>query len=676
MRLPKLAALTGLLLFAGISFAQVKEAEPKDTRRNVFDYLDSLARVDRYDFHAAFAPGFYTSDGTAYRAATGEPGPQYWQNRADYKLDVKLDESKNEISGSALISYTNNSPQTMDFVWMQLDQNLFKGDSRGSAIIPLAGSRNGSKGQASNMGYKIAQVAVYLNEKDKTATPVKYLVSDTRMQVFLPKRLLPAGGKLRLKIDYSFISPEYGSDRMGILNTKAGKVYTVAQWYPRMCVFDDISGWNTLPYVGPGEFYLEYGDFDIRITAPAKDIVVCSGELLNPQEVYTTEQVKRWALAAKSEQTVVIRSADEVGSPLSRPVDKPFLTWHFNIKNSRDAAWAASSSFIIDAARINLPSGKKSIAISAYPAESNSDAGYQKSTQMVKSSIEHYSSKWFEYPYPAATNVAGIPAGMEYPGIVFCGSGAAGRSLWNVADHEFGHTWFPMIVGSNERMYGWMDEGFNTFINSLSAKNYEKGKYVVQEPDMHDNSMVMTGEGVEPIYTTPANMDEGYIGMLNYFKPAAGLVMLREQILGPEVFDRAFRTYIHRWAFKHPTPNDFFRTIENVSGENLEWFWRGWFINNWSSNIGVSSVEYIDNTPSKGALITISNTGQMPLPVILEVKTKSGKIDQIKLPVEIWQRNKKWKFAYPSTEALQSVTFDPGKVFPDTYSKDNVWESK
>jgi hypothetical protein len=564
----------------------------------------------------------------------------------------------------------------MDFVWMQLDQNLFKADSRGTAIIPVSGSRNGSKGQEQNLGYRISTVAVYTGDKAKIPVPVKYRISDTRMQVFLPKRLAANGGKLKLKIDYSFVSPDYGSDRMGILPAKQGKIYTVGQWYPRMCVFDDISGWNTLPYTGPGEFYLEYGDFDIRITASAKDIVVCSGELLNPEQVYTAGQQKRWALAAKSEKTVTIRSAEEVSDPASRPLGKQQLTWHFRIANARDAAWAASSSFIVDAAKINLHGGKKSIAISAYPAESNSDLGYKLSTQMVKGSIEHYSSKWFEYPYPAATNVAGRPAGMEYPGIVFCGDGAKAGSLWFVADHELGHAWFPMIVGSNERLHGWMDEGFNTFINKLSTESYNNGAYIRKDLDMHHYGVSMTYEGYAPIFTSPANMDEGSIAALNYHKPAIGLTLLRDQILGHETFDRAFRAYIHRWAFKHPTPDDFFRTIENVSGENLEWFWRGWFINNWRCNISVLPVKYVDNLPAKGALISIANTGQMPMPVILEIKTKSGRTDRIKLPVEIWQRNLKWTFKYPSAEEIVSVQYDPDKVLPDSYENDNIWTSK
>ncbi|MEO5890135.1 MAG: M1 family metallopeptidase [Ferruginibacter sp.] len=635
------------------------------------------APATKYDYSAAFAPFFYTKNGNEYRAATGEPGPKYWQNRADYQLTARLNDETNEITGTEVLTYTNNSPLKQGFIWMQLDQNLFKQDSRGSAIVPVNGSRNAGRGQVFEAGYKIKSVKILSGPKANIAADIKFMVEDTRMQVFLPKELAANGGILKLKIDYSFISPDYGSDRMGILKTKNGKVFTVAQWYPRMCVFDDISGWNTLPYTGPGEFYLEYGDYDISITAQAKDIVVCSGELQNPQEVYTPQQLKRWAEAATSEKTVVIRSGAEVTDPSSRPAGKTELTWHFKIKNARDAAWGASSAFVIDAAKMILPSGKKSLAISAYPVESDTITGWRRSTEFVKKSIEYYSNKWFEYPYTAATAVAGGPGGMEYPGIVFCGSRAGGRGLWGVNDHEFGHTWFPMIVGSNERLYGWMDEGFNTFINTLSTAGFNNGEFRPKAaPDMHTIGNYYTAPGLEPILSNGAdNLKERNNGTLLYSKPGAGLVLLREQILGPERFDLAFKTYIERWAYKHPAPDDFFRTIENVAGESLQWFWRGWFSNTWRLDVAVRDVKYVDNNDfSKGALITLDNLEKMAMPVILEIKTQSGKTDRIKLPVEIWERNTSWTFKYPSTEEIESVTYDPDKALPDFNPENNSWK--
>ncbi len=627
-----------------------------------------------YDYHETFGPLFYNKNGNEYRAADGEPGPKYWQNRADYQLAATLNDETNEITGTEVLTYTNNSPEKLDYLWMNLEQNLFKLDSRGTAIVPMAGSRNWGRGQVFDAGYKIKSIKMI---GDKGAmTDVKFMVSDTRMQLYLPKDAMPNGGKVKLKIEYSFISPNYGSDRMGIQDTKNGKIFQVAQWYPRMCVYDDVYGWNTIPYTGPGEFYLEYGDFDLKITAPAKDIVVASGQLLNPQEVYTPTQLKRWAQAANSEKTVVIRSAAEVTDPASRPAGKKELTWHFQIKNARDASWGASASFIIDAAKMDLPSGKKTMAISAYPVESDGVDAYGRSTEYVKKSIEFNSAKWFEFPYPNATVVAGITGGMEYPGIVFCGYKAKKASLWSVNDHEFGHTWFPMIVGSNERLYGWMDEGFNTFINTLSTDAFNNGEYKSKRPtDMHRAANAFTNATLEPMMSQPANLKERNTGLLLYAKPSAGLVMLREQILGPDRFDFAFRKYIANWAFKHPTPEDFFRTMENAGGENLQWFWRGWFQHNWQLDVSVRDVKYVDTADmKKGAIITIDNLQKMAMPVILEVKTVSGKTDRVKLPVEIWERNSTWSFKYPSTEAIESVTYDPDNVFPDINANNNVWK--
>nr|WP_309609417.1 M1 family metallopeptidase [Flavobacterium sp.] len=632
--------------------------------------------VSKYSYHDAFAPGFYTKNGTETRAASGQPGAKYWQNRADYKLTAVLNDKTNEIVGTELLTYTNNSPDKLSFIWMNVDQNLFRKDSRGNAIIPVSGSRNGAKGEVFNGGHNIKSVKVIATINGKSLEQdAKFSVIDTRMQIILPQELKANGASIKVKIDFSYISPLYGSDRTGVLETKNGKIFTIAQWYPRMCVYDDVKGWNTLPYMGAGEFYLEYGDFDVAITAPANHVVVCSGDLLNPTEVYTAEQQKRWATAKNSDKTVIIRSAEEVTNASSRPSGKSMLTWKFKINNSRDVAWASSAAFVVDAAKINLPSGKKSLAVSVYPVESNGGNSWERSTEYTKTSIENYSKRWFEYPYPQAVNVAGNEGGMEYPGIVFCSWESKAADLWGVTDHEFGHIWFPMIVGSNERLFAWMDEGFNTFINSLSSQDFNNGEYKQPAANMHQVAGVLTNPEMEPMYSAPDGLKEKNLGVLAYFKPGEGLVMLREQILGKERFDFAFRTYVDRWAYKHPTPDDFFRTMENVSGEDLNWFWRGWFMNNWRFDQAVSSVKYVKNDAKNGAIITIENLEKMPFPVILDVKTKSGKVTTIKLPVEIWERNISWSFNANTTEEIESITLDPNHVFPDVNPANNTWTS-
>ena len=616
-----------------------------------------------YSYTEAFKPLFYPQTGTETRSASGQPGYKYWQNSADYQLNVNLDDNKNEITGTAEITYTNNSPDQLGFLWLQLDQNLFAKDSRGNAVVPLSGSRNGAHGEEFDGGYKIKSVKY--DGKD-----VKYTITDTRMQIDLPADLKANGGVAKLKIEYTFLSPKYGSDRMGIEDTKNGKVFTMAQWYPRMCVYDDVLGWNTSPYLGASEFYLEYGTLSANITVPASHYVVASGELLNEKDVYSKEEISRWNQARGSEKTVAIRPEAELGKSNKSGTK----TWKFKIEKARDFAWASSAAFIVDAARINLPSGKKSLAISAYPVESAGEKAWGRSTEYTKAAIEHYSGKWFEYPYPAATNVAGNEGGMEYPGIVFCHMSSKGESLWGVTDHEFGHTWFPMIVGSNERLFAWMDEGFNTFINEGSTEAFNKGEYY-QKQNIGKMGSFVLNDSYEPIMVGPDNMKERSIGVLAYFKPGMGLGILRETVLGPEKFDKAFRTYIARWAFKHPTPWDFFHTMENVSGEELNWFWRGWFMNKWKVDQAVKSVKPFNGDYKNGAQITVENIGQLPMPTTVEVKFKDGTTQIVKLPVEVWKRNTEWTFKVNSTKEVTDVKLDPASGIPDINSKNNVWTS-
>ena len=638
---PTKISLFAALAFTGFVFAQdvPKPAAPK------------------YDYTEAFKPFFYPQTGTETRSASGQPGHKYWQNSADYQLNVSLDETKNEITGSADITYTNNSPDQLGFLWLQLDQNLFAKDSRGNAVVSLSGSRNGAHGETFDGGYKIKSVKY--DGKD-----VKYTITDTRMQIDLPKVLKANGGVAKLKIEYSFLSPKYGSDRMGVEDTKKGKIFTIAQWYPRMCVYDDVMGWNTLPYLGASEFYLEYGTLSANITVPANHYVVASGELLNEREVYSKDEISRWNEAKNSEKAVMIHPESEIG----KNTKSGTKTWKFKIEKARDFAWASSAAFIIDAARINLPSGKKSLAISAYPVESAGDKAWGRSTEYTKAAIEHYSQKWFEYPYPAATNVAGNEGGMEYPGIVFCHMNSKGEALWGVTDHEFGHTWFPMIVGSNERLFAWMDEGFNTFINGLSTEAFNKGEYY-RKQDIGKMGPFVLNDNFEQVMVGPDNMKERSIGALAYFKPAMGLDILRESVLGPERFDKAFRTYVDRWAFKHPTPWDFFHTMENVSGEELNWFWRGWFINKWKIDQAVKTVKPVTG----GTQITVENIGQLPMPTTVLVTFKDGTSQTVKLPVEVWKRNTEWTFQVDSAKEVTQVKLDPASRIPDINVKNNIW---
>jgi hypothetical protein len=651
----KLLLFLGLLAFGYTVHAQ-ESASPQ---------------TSKYNSHEAFSPLFYTSNGNEYRSASGYPGPKYWQNRADYNITANLDEQTHNITGTVTITYKNNSPDQLPFLWLQLDQNLFSKKSRGNALIPK-GSRYGARGEQIDGGYKITNLSVTQKAK---AVKFNSLIEDTRMQIQLDQPMAANGDLVTIKMDYAFPIPVNGSDRLGHLTTKNGEIYSVAQWFPRMSVYDDVTGWNTLPYWGAGEFYLEYGDITYAITAAANQVVLGSGELLNPQEVFTAEELKRWNAAKNSDKTVIIRSEADVLNPASRP-SKSKLTWKYKINNTRDAAWASSKAFVVSGARINLPSGKKSFAVEAHPVESNTPEGYARGAEYVKGSIEHYSEKWFEYPYPMAVNIASNISGMEYPGIVFCGWEAKGEEAWGVIDHEFGHTWFPMIVGSNERKYGWMDEGFNTFINNISKTVFNNGEFNKGRMDYQGIAKYMAKPSNEIVMLEPDAMREANIGINLYYKPAIGLEILRKQILGEARFDYAFRNYIKHWAFKHPTPTDFFRSMENAAGEDLSWFWRGWFMEDWSMDQALSSVKEAKNAAGErdGYDIVVDNIGKLPMPIILGVETASGKKEIVKVPVDVWMRNNSWTVRFPTTEEIVAVTIDPDHELPEVNAANNTWK--
>jgi hypothetical protein len=538
--------------------------------------------------------------------------------------------------------------------------------------MPATGiSRYGDSKQEFAGGYNFSSVKLLTENGGKwSETSADTLTTDTRMQVRLPKPLA-SKSELKIKMNYSYIVPEYGADRTGVLTTSKGKIYAIAQWYPRVCVYDDVRGWNTDPYLGAGEFYLEYGDYEVSITAPSDHVVVSSGELMNPSEVLTAEQLKRYNKAKESPKTVMLRTKEEVGDPAAM-MKKPVLTWKYKITNARDLAWASSKAFIWDAASIDLPGGKKALAQSVYPVESEGNGAWGRSTEFIKGSIEGYSKRWYPYPYPAAVNVACNVSGMEYPGIIFCGWKDKGESLWGVTDHEFGHTWFPMIVGSNERRYGWMDEGFNTFINMISSNDFNKGEFGQADINGHAAAQALTDESLEKVMLTPDGMHEENIGINLYYKPGYSLMILRNHILGEKRFDYAFRKYVSDWAFRHPTPWDFFRSIENSAGEDLYWFWKGLFLENYKFDQSIESVANAED--GKALMITILNREKMAMPVIMDITTLSGKVIRKTLPVEIWQSSGRYTLRLPVNEKVRKIVLDPENAFPDMNPGNNLWQ--
>lgn len=619
-----------------------------------------------YNPYSLFSPNFYEHAENYTRTADGRPSSQYWQNKVDYKIDAALNDQTNVISATVSVTYYNYSPHDLEYLWLMLDQNLFSKGSRGQDRMPVGQrSRYGDASSDFDGGYKLKKVTVGTTEiKD-------YVVTDTRMQIKLKTPLVAKKGVVNFSIVYSFTLPEYGADRCGILKTKNGDIFAIAQWYPRMCVYDDVLGWNTNPYLGPSEFYCDYGNFDVSITAPANHIVVASGALQNEKEALSADEFASLQKAKASNTTVDIRSKEKVESMAASANSASTKTWKYRMINSRDFAWSSSKAFIWDAAKMNLPDGKIGLAQSVYPVESAGEKAWGRSTEYTKASIENYSKRWFAYPYPVATNVASNIGGMEYPGIVFCGSSAKTGGLWGVTDHEFGHTWFPMIVGSNERKFGWMDEGFNTFINGIAEQDFNNGEYY--RKGNNAAAVYMFGKNAEPIMSTPDALMERNIGTDLYSKPGLGLTLLREYVVGPERFDFAFRDYIKNWAFKHPTPTDFFKSIDNGTGEDLTWFWKGWFYENYKIDQAIDTVTYSKNDPAQGAIVTLVNLEEMAMPVVITWQTASGAKGIRKLPVEIWNNTKSFKVLLDSKETLKWVKIDEDKMLPDVDRKNNDW---
>ncbi|MET0936141.1 MAG: M1 family metallopeptidase [Luteibacter sp.] len=622
------------------------------------------ATAANFDPRETFAPFAWPQPVSAYRSGSGMPGPLFWQNRADYSLAATLDPVKNTMVGKATIRYTNNSPDALDVLWLQMDQNRYTDDARGNFT-------SGKTPKQHTGGYRIATVTLEQGGKSEKAS---YVVSDTRMQVRLPEPLAAHGGKVSVTIDYAYDLPGDFGGRTGFAPSKNGNIYEMAQWYPRMCVYDDLRGWDTAPFLN-SEFYLEYGDIDYAITVPANMIVAGSGELVNPEDVLTATQRERLAKARDSDATVMIRTPAEVTDPSSRPKASGTLTWKFQMKNTRDVAFGASTAYVWDAAKINLPEGKKALAMSVYPVESVGNASWGRSTEYLKASVEHFSTKWYPYPYPVAINEAGSAAsGMEYPGIVFDPMKAPAKALHMVTAHEIGHTWFPMIVGTDERRNAWMDEGFNTFIDVYEADAFHHGEFAPKRDGEYapkggnpvDEILPLLADADAPNLLMGADMvKEKYRHPATYFKSALGLVLLREEIIGPERFDPAFRKYIATWAYHHPSPSDFFRLMESEAGEDLSWFWRGWYANNWQFDIAVTKVD--------GNTVTLENRDQLVMPATLRVTFDDKSTKDIRVPVETWQQHKTFDITVPGGHGIVGATIDPDHKLPDRDRSNNSW---
>lgn len=633
-------------------------------------FVATAAAAAHFDPLETFARLTLPEPVNSQRGPDGAPGPGYWQNRADYTIHARLLPATKQLFGNELITYTNNSPQSLDSLWVQLDQNMYRSDSRAAAgRQALVRRLHVAAADSVTAGFELESVTV---ETAGKAAPADYLISDTRLQIRLAQPL-KSHGKLRLHIKYHYTVPGVAGGRTAWVTSRNGDIYDIAQWYPRMAVFDDLRGWDTLPYIG-AEFYLEYGDFDYYVTVPADMLVAGSGELLNPQEVLTATERAQLERARHSDTTVVIRAAEAVNDPASRPKVGGELTWHFRMLHTRDVAFGASKAFIWDAARINLPDHRTALAMSVYPVESAGPQAWGRSTQYFKDSVEHFSQRWYPYPWPVAVNVAGPVSAMEYPGMAFDEMTDKGKVLFYYSAHEIGHTWFPMIVGTNERRDTWMDEGFNTFIDIFESDDFNHGEFgPKRDPEfapgggnpVEEIQTVLKDPAAPPLLTNGDVISQKYSHTVSYFKSALGLVLLRDQILGHERFDFAFRKFIRDWAYRHPSPSDFFRAMNSAGGEDLSWFWRGWYFNNWNLDLAVTKVTYTDGDPAKGATLTIANQDRLVMPATVEVAYADGTKRRVPVPVEAWFHDHETEITLDGGGPIREVTVDPDRMIPD-----------
>lgn len=690
----------------------------------------------------------------SYRSASGAPGINYWQQRADYDIDVELNDDTQLLTGKETITYYNNAPEVLRFLWLQLDQNnLSDGnmtdktetnrvrDSIPVKFFPLATDTYGYEG-----GFKITAV------KDAiTGKALSYLINYTMLRVDLPTPM-KTGDKFSFVVEWNYREKDRMkfSERGGYeyFPEDGNYLYTEAQWFPRMCVFDDYEGWQNKQFIGQGEFALVFGNYRVRITVPSDHIVGATGVLQNPKSVLTKDQIDRLEKAKKTfDQPVLIVTEEEVRKK-EKERSKKKSTWDFAAENVRDFAFATSRKFIWDAMAVKV-NDKTPLAQSLYPKEGNPLWG-KESTMAIKNTLEVYSARTLDYPYPTAYSVHCANQGMEYPMICFNGGrpksdGTFSQSTYEgmvgVIIHEVGHNFFPMIVNSDERQWSWMDEGLNSFLErEVKRERYPNVNISWGSPKGMANYMKGDKNLMRPIMWHSDNIPGRDFGPNAYGKPSAALTLLRETVMGPELFDKAFKEYAQRWAFKHPKPADFFRTMEDASAVDLDWFWRGWFYTVDNVDVELDEVKWfkvrseqkdLENknikakqgdlaAKSKDKLtdfsggaqeftmintddrmygefknkindgdvrkrladknlyeITLKNKGGLVTPVIIEWTFKDGTKEIEKIPAEIWRVNEtEVKKVFMKDKEVTNVVIDPDGATADVNLSDNVFPKK
>ena len=599
--------INSILLCFLISFGVAAQTQQGNTNQNKFRQL--------YDQFA---------DPNKYHNASGAPGVEYYQQKVDYVMDIELDDEKSRLYGEETITYTNNSPDHLPYLWLQLDQNIRKKDA---PALEKNGSGNSVTQSTSSFvstyvkdpfdgGFNIERV---VDTQDKA---LSYKINQTMMRVDLPKALAPGGVYVfKIKWWYNINNHVEGRGRSGyeFFEKDGNKAYVIAQFFPRLCVYNDVEGWQNYQFWGNGEFALEFGDYEVNITVPSDHILEATGSLQNPKEVLNREEYKRFQASENSYDKPVIIVNQQEATAKESDFSQKKSTWKFYAQNVRDFGFATSRKFIWERQAVQV-GDQKVMAVSIYPKEGN-PLWEEYSTKAVVQTLKTYSKFTFDYPYPKAVSVHAKNQGMEYPMICWnygrpdedgTYSDRTKFGMISVIIHEVGHNYFPMIVNSDERQWGWMDEGLDTFVQYLTEQDFGisypeaiEGLDAYPSRRGAPNKIVpyMAGnqDFISPIMSNPENVYQ--LGPNAYAKPATALNILRETVMGREAFDHAFKTYAQRWMFKHPTPEDFFRTMEDASAIDLDWFWRGWFYSTDAVDIGVKNVKrfYFFDTPDKKA---------------------------------------------------------------------------
>jgi len=644
-----------------------------------------------------------------YRTAGGAPGHNYYQNNANYKMNIVLDDENAKITGEETITYINNSPDALEYLWVQLDQNVRAEDSDTKKIsgfeIPDSIGNNVKKrylrrlirqeGGGFDGGFKIMEVT------DSRGKALSHTINKTMMRINMATPL-NSGGSYTFNIKWWYNI----NDRMAIggrsgyeyFEKDDNRLYTIAQFFPRMAVYNDVEGWQNKQFLGRGEFALPFGDYDVKITVPKDHILGATGMLENAKEVLSADHFAKWEKAKTATAPMIIVS-QEFAVENEKTKASGTNTWHYKAENVRDFAFATSRKFIWDAMGVKMSDGRNVIASSLYPKEGN-PLWEKYSTWAVAQTLETYSKHTFDYPYPIAYSVHAAAIGMEYPMICFnfgrpredgTYSDRVRNGMVGVIIHEVGHNYFPMIINSDERQWTWMDEGLNSFLEYLTAQEFSKQPYALADyngtfPSRRGpaknivNYMKGDKSRISPIMTNSESIYQ--FGNNAYAKPATAMNVLRTAVMGEELFDHAFQTYAQRWKFKHPTPADLFRTMEDASGVDLDWFWRGWFYTTDHVDIAVQSFRKvsIDINPGENLpmgkhfyQLKAQNVGGLPMPIIIEFEYVDGTKETQHLPAEIWRFGDQTSKTFIMDKEVKSILIDPQELTADTDTSNNSY---